>query len=73
LLVPPIGILAAWNYYQKGYVDLAAAALIAAGFVLASELASRFAVGLSPTILRRIFAVVLDLIAIEMFANAPRS
>ncbi len=27
LLVPPIGILAAWTYYQQGYVNLKVAAL----------------------------------------------
>jgi len=32
LLVPPIGILAAWTYYQQGYVDLHTAAYICAGF-----------------------------------------
>ena len=32
LLVPPIGILAAWTYYKQGYVDLHIAALICLGF-----------------------------------------
>jgi uncharacterized membrane protein len=31
LLVPPIGILAAWTYYREGYVDLKIAALICLG------------------------------------------
>ena len=34
LLVPPIGILGVWTYYQRGYVDIKAAALICLGFVL---------------------------------------
>ena len=34
MLLPPIGILAAWTYYQKGMVDVKAAALMCAGFVL---------------------------------------
>jgi uncharacterized membrane protein YfcA len=32
LMVPPIGILAAWSYYRAGYADLKAAALICGGF-----------------------------------------
>jgi uncharacterized membrane protein YfcA len=34
LLVPPIGLLAAWTYYQQGYVDLKIAGYICAGFFL---------------------------------------
>ena len=34
LLVPPIGILAAWQYYRQGYVDLHIAGLICLGFVI---------------------------------------
>jgi uncharacterized membrane protein YfcA len=34
LLVPPIGLLAAWTYYQNGYVDLKVAGYICAGFFL---------------------------------------
>src|SRR5262245_1962486 len=33
-LVPPIGIFAAIQYYRHGFLDLRAAVLIAAGFVL---------------------------------------
>jgi hypothetical protein len=34
LLVPPIGILAAWTYYKAGYVNLEIAAFVCVGFVL---------------------------------------
>ena len=34
LLVPPIGLLAAWTYYSKGYVDLTIAAFVCLGFFL---------------------------------------
>ncbi len=34
VLVPPIGLLAAWAYYQKGLMDLQAALAIAATFVI---------------------------------------
>jgi uncharacterized protein len=71
LLVPPIGLLAAWNYYQKGYVDIPAAALIAVSFVIGSLFASRFAVSLPEAVLRRIFAVVLGIVALEMFFENP--
>lgn len=34
LLVPPIGLLAAWTYYKQGYVDLRIATFICIGFFL---------------------------------------
>lgn len=32
MMVPPIGLLAAWTYYQKGYVDLKIAAIMCVAF-----------------------------------------
>ena len=36
LMVPSIGLLAAWSYYKDGFVDVKAAAFICIGFVLGS-------------------------------------
>ncbi len=66
LLVPPIGLLAAWTYYKQGYVDLKIAALICVGFFLGGLLGARLATGLSNATLERIFGVALLLIAIKM-------
>jgi len=49
LMVPPIGLLAAWKYYQEGYVDFHAAILIALGFLAGSFLGA----GLSVTVSNR--------------------
>ncbi len=73
LLVPPIGILAAWNYYNKGYVDIMTACLIAIGFVIGSELSSRFAIALSEQTTRRVFSVTLVIIAVHMFFSGPKT
>ncbi len=66
LLVPPIGILAAWTYYKQGYVDIRIAALVAFGFLLGSVFGARIATGLSNAILEKVFGVALLLIAIKM-------
>src|SRR5512136_810604 len=57
LMVPPIGILAAWTYYRHGYVDLKIAGFICAGFLLGGLLGARLATGLSNAMLERIFGV----------------
>jgi uncharacterized membrane protein YfcA len=66
LLVPPIGILAAWTYYRSGYVDLKIAAFVAAGFLVGSLFGARIATGLSNVVLEKVFGIALLLIAIKM-------
>jgi uncharacterized protein len=66
MLLPPIGLLAAWTYYKKGFVDVRAAALLCAGFVLGGWLGAKFAVGASQETLRRSFGVILLLVSLKL-------
>lgn len=65
LLVPPIGLLAAWTYYQQGYVNIKVAALVCVGFVLGGLLGAKLATNLSNVLLERVFGVALLLIALK--------
>ncbi|GAB4413370.1 MAG: sulfite exporter TauE/SafE family protein [Anaerolineales bacterium] len=67
LMVPPIGILAAWTYYKQGFVDLRAAVFIVLGFFLGGLLGARVAVGIPDAVLRKVFAVYLLIVAAQMF------
>jgi uncharacterized protein len=69
LLIPPIGILAAWVYYKEGYVDFKIAALVAAGFMVGSMVGAKFANTLSNMVLERVFGVALLLIALKMILS----
>src|SRR5882762_9446585 len=53
LMVPPIGLLAAWTYYKHGDVDLRIAGLICAGFFLGGFLGAHWATRLSNAMLER--------------------
>ena len=66
LLVPPIGLLAAWTYYKQGYVDFRIAALICVGFFIGGLIGAKFAAKLSNVTLERVFGVALLLIALKM-------
>ena len=66
LLVPPIGILAAWTYYKEGFVDFPIAALMCAGFVFGGLIGAKFAVNLSNQTLERIFGIALLIISLKM-------
>ncbi len=66
LMVPPIGILAAWTYYRQGQVDFHAALLICVGFVAGSFLGAKVATFVSNAVLEKIFGIALLLISLKM-------
>ena len=66
MLVPPIGILAAYTYYKQGYVDVKVAALLCLGFFFGGLLGARVATALPAEVLRRVFGVAMLLIALRM-------
>ena len=66
LLVPPIGILAAWTYYRQGYVDLKVGGIICLGFLLGGLIGARVATSLPDGILEKIFAIALLLVSLKM-------
>ena len=66
LLVPPIGLLAAWTYYKEGYVDLKVAGLICLGFFLGGLLGAKLATSLSSQVLEKLFGAALLLVSLKM-------
>ena len=65
-MVPPIGILAAYEYYKNGYVDIPVAAFIALGFIVGGFIGAKFAVNLDDALLKKIFGFILLLISLRM-------
>jgi hypothetical protein len=66
LMVPPIGLLAAWTYYKAGFVDLKIAGLICIGFFVGGFFGAKFANQIPDQILRKIFGAFLLLISLRM-------
>lgn len=66
LMVPPIGIIAAWSYWREGFVDLRIAGLICVGFLIGSLLGARFSISLSNASLQKAFGVFLLLLSLKM-------
>lgn len=66
LLVPPIGLLAAWTYYRQGYVNLKIASFICIGFFVGGLLGGKLATGLSSPVLEKVFGIALLLISLKM-------
>jgi hypothetical protein len=67
VLLPPLGLLAFLQYYNHGHVDVRVAILVAAGFFFGGWLGGWAAQLVSGPVLRKGFAVVMALIALDMF------
>jgi uncharacterized protein len=66
MMVLPVGALAAWQYYQNGYVDMKVALIMALFFFIGGYFGAKFAVHIPQLMLKKAFAVLLILIAAKM-------
>lgn len=69
--LPPIGILAALQYYRAGSLDVRAAALIALGFLFGAFGGAWLVPRVPEEWLRRAFATVLAYVAVRMMFSDP--
>lgn len=65
--LPPIGLLATYNYYQAGQVNFKYALVLAVAFIIGSFFSSKLATGIPENTIRKIFSIFLILVAIKMF------
>lgn len=66
VLLLPVGILAVMNYYKAGYVDIRSTLIIASTFIIGGFIGSKIAVVIDQNTVKRIFGIVMLLIAIKM-------
>lgn len=69
LMLPPIGILAAYNYYQAGAMNWKYAAVIAVAFVVGGFFGSRLSLKMDELLVKFIFGIMMLLIAIKMIVS----
>ena len=65
-MLPPVGILATWNYWKAGHVDWKIALILSLTFVLGAYLGSTLSLNISDRTLRRMFGVLMIVMAIKM-------
>ena len=66
VMLPPIGIIAAYNYYKAGEVNLKFALILAGAFLIGSFFGSKLALNIPQHILKKIFAILLLLVSLKM-------
>jgi len=66
ILVPPIGLLAAWRYWQAGNVKLNIAAFICLGFFVGGLFGANLIHNVSDPMLKKLFGFYLLFISAQM-------
>ncbi|MFZ4400838.1 MAG: TSUP family transporter [Bacteroidales bacterium] len=66
VMLPPVGLMAVMNYYKAGQMNFKYAALIAIAFFVGGYFGSKIALNISPEKMKKVFAIALMLIAVNM-------
>lgn len=65
-MLPPVGILATWNYWKAGHVDWKIAVVLALTFLVGAYFGSNLSLNISDRTLRRAFGVLMMIMAVKM-------
>lgn len=68
-LLLPVGLLGALEYYKRGQVNVAFAAVVAVGLLIGAYFGARLAGTMSDVMLRKAFGVFLLLISVKLLAT----
>ena len=66
VMLPPVGIIAAYNYYKAGQVNIRFAIILAVFFLVGSYFGSKLALTIPQNVLKKIFGILLLLVAAKM-------
>ncbi len=66
MMLPPIGVMAVYNYYKAGAVDFKVAAILCVSFVAGSFFGSKIALSLSPEQVKKAFGIFIILLGLKM-------
>ncbi len=61
-IIPPVGLLGAYEYYRAGHVNVKAAVLIAAAMILGTYIGAKLMMGLPPVVAKKTYGVFLVLV-----------
>jgi uncharacterized protein len=66
VMLPPIGLFAAYNYYKAGEVNLWFALIISLAFMIGGFFGAKIALNLPELVMKRIFGMLLLVVGVKM-------
>jgi hypothetical protein len=71
VLIPPIGLFAALEYYRRGLIDFSVVGLICLGFVFGAYAGAFYVQRVPVPLMRRLFGLFLFFVALQMVFTSP--
>jgi len=66
MMIPPIGVMAAFNYYKDGYINWKYAAILALFFFVGGYFGSKLALEIPQNVVKKSFAVFIIIVGVKM-------
>lgn len=66
VMLPPVTLLAALNYHQAGAINWKMALIVSSFFIIGGYFGSKFALKIDQQILRKVFGIVILIVALKM-------
>lgn len=66
VMIPPVGLLAVWKYYETGNLNISIALWIGLGFLLGAFIGATLVQPISEAMLKRLFGVLMGFISIKL-------
>jgi hypothetical protein len=68
-LIPPVGLLGAFEYYRSGHMNVGYAMTIACGLFVGGLFGARIMIGLDPLTAKRVYAIFLLVVGTRMLIS----
>jgi uncharacterized membrane protein YfcA len=66
IMLPPVGIMAFYNYYKAGQVNMTYAIIIAITFILGGYFGSKIALKMNPNVVRFVFGLIMLYVSVRL-------
>ena len=73
ILLPPVGLLAVFNYWKADTINWNVGIVVALSFVIGGYIGSKLSLKLSPGIIKLIFGVIMAYVSVRMFMSGINS
>ena len=73
ILLPPVGLLAVYNYWKADTINWNDGIVVALAFVIGGYIGSKLSLKLSPGIIKLIFGVIMAYVSVRMFMSGINS
>ena len=73
ILLPPVGLLAVYNYWKADTINWNVGIVVALAFVIGGYIGSKLSLKLSPGIIKLIFGVIMAYVSVRMFMSGINS